>query len=58
MMLTHARLGRLYAQTEQTNLSVQHFSEALKCAKKGVQTVTNQDSLLELVDRIDRNARD
>ena len=58
MMLTHARLGRLYAETEQTDLSAQHFSEALKCAKQGTQSVTNQASLQEFVDRIDRNAHD
>lgn len=58
MMLTHARLARLYAQTGQTNLSAEHFSEALGCAKQGTPSVTNQASLEQFVDRIDRSAHD
>ncbi len=58
LMLAHARLGRLYAETEQTNLSGEHFSEALRCAREPNQAITNQASLLEFVDRIDRNAHD
>lgn len=60
LMLTHARVGKLYAETEQTNLSAQHFSEALKCAKEAGDgaSITNQTSLQEMVDRLDRNGHD
>lgn len=60
LMLTHARVAKLYAETDQTNLSVEHFSEALKCAEEAGDgaTITNQTTLQAMVDRIDRNAHD
>jgi hypothetical protein len=60
LMLAHARVAKLYAETEQTNLSAEHFSEALKCAAEAGDgaAITNQISLQATVDRIDRNAHD
>jgi hypothetical protein len=58
MMLTHARLAKLYEQTGQTNLSEQHFSEALGCAKAdGKLTIKNRDALLDFVAKIDKGAK-
>jgi hypothetical protein len=58
MMLTHARLAKLYDQTGQTNLSEQHFSEALDCAKADSKlTITNRDALMEFVAKIDKGAK-
>jgi hypothetical protein len=60
MMLTHARLAKLYADTDQANLSLQHVNEALACARSADKwsSVTNQTSLQALVDRIDHGAHD
>ena len=60
MMLTHARLAKLYAETGQTNLSAQHVAQALACAKVAGHwsLVTNWTTLEELVGEIDRRARD
>ena len=60
LMLTHARVAKLYAETQQTNLSAEHFSEALKCADEAGDgaAITNQTSLQAMVDRIDRNPHD
>jgi hypothetical protein len=60
LMLTHARVAKLYAETEQTNLSAEHLSEALKCAEKAGDglVITNQTSLQAMVERIDRNAHE
>jgi len=58
MMLTHARLAKLYGQTGQTNLSEQHFSEALDCAKADSKlTITNRDGLMDFVAKIDKGAK-
>ncbi|HEX3889298.1 MAG TPA: hypothetical protein VHX90_00485, partial [Verrucomicrobiae bacterium] len=47
LMLTHARLAKLYAEAGQTNLSVQHIDEALNYAKADNKlTITNQDELM------------
>ena len=56
MMLTHARLAKLYAETGQTNLSAQHFADALTCAKEtdNGQGITNESALMELVTKIDK----
>jgi hypothetical protein len=58
MMLTHARLAKLYEQTGQTNLSERHFSEALDCAKADSKlTMTNRDTLMDFVAKIDKGAK-
>ncbi|MEI6195224.1 MAG: hypothetical protein WCS42_12935 [Verrucomicrobiota bacterium] len=58
LMLTHARLAKLYAEDGQTNLSEQHFNEAINCAKVGKKsTITNRDTLMDFVTKIDRGAK-
>jgi hypothetical protein len=59
LLLTHARLAKLYAQTGQTNLSSQHFEEALNYAKTEgkLQTITNQAALLDFVAKIDKGVK-
>lgn len=60
MMLTHARLANLYAETGQSNLSTQHVAQAIACAKVAGHwsEITNWARLDEIVGRIDRNAKD
>ena len=59
MMTTHARLAKLYSETGQTNLSVQHVTEALNYAKEGGKyyAVTNDPALMEFINKQDRNAK-
>ena len=59
MMLAHARLAKLYAETGETNQSAQHVAEALSCAAKSgtCQTITNQAALAEFVAKIDQKSR-
>ncbi len=60
MMLTHARLAKLYAETNQPGLSTQQIAQALECAKTAGpwSSATNWTVLEQRVARIDRNARD
>jgi hypothetical protein len=60
MMLTHARLAKLYAATDQPSLSTQHIAQALECAKTAGpwSSVKNWTALEQRVARIDRNAKD
>jgi hypothetical protein len=53
MMTTHARLAKLYSETGQTNLSVQHIAEALSYAKEGGKyyAVTNDPALMEFISK-------
>lgn len=58
LMLTHARLGKLYSETGQADLSAEHFTEALKYAKAhGNLGITNQEMLMNFVAQIDKGAR-
>jgi hypothetical protein len=58
MMLTHARLAKLYDQAGQTNLSEQHFIEAGNCAKADSNlTITNREELMDFVAKIDKGAK-
>jgi hypothetical protein len=58
LMLTHARLAKLYAEAGQTNLSAQHFDEALRYAKLDSNLeITNQDELMGFLAKIDKGAR-
>jgi hypothetical protein len=58
MMLTHARLAKLYAMTGQTNLSAQNLAEALSYAKTDSNlTITNRDSLMDFVAKFDKGAK-
>ena len=58
LMLTHARLAKLYAEAGQTNLSAQHIDEALRYAKVDRNLeITNQDELMDFVAKIDKGAR-
>jgi hypothetical protein len=54
MMLTHARLAKLYAETGQTNLSEQHIAEALNYAKDGIRLITNEVVLMDFVAKLDK----
>ena len=56
LMLTHARLAKLYAETGQTNLSSQHIVEALDYAKSGgkFSEITNQAALMEMLAKFDK----
>jgi hypothetical protein len=58
LMLTHARLAKLYAEAGQTNLSERHFTEALNYAKADSKlTITNRETLMDFVAKIDKGAR-
>ena len=59
-MLAHARLAKLYGETQQAERSTQQVAQALECAKRArnCSAVTNWAALVKLVERIDRNARD
>ena len=59
MMLAHARLAKLYAQTGETNLAAQHITEALQCAKESghASWFTNSDALMRFVAKIDHGAK-
>jgi hypothetical protein len=58
LMLTHARLAKLYEQTGQSDVAAQHLNEALNYAKAGRQTwITNRDSLMNFVAKLDKVAR-
>lgn len=58
LMLTHARLAKLYAEAGQTNLSARHIDEALRYAKVDSNLeITNQDELMDFVAKIDKGAR-
>ena len=58
LMLTHARLAKLYSEAGQTNLSAQHFAEALRYARADSNlAVTNQNTLMDFVAKIDRGAK-
>ena len=59
MMTTHARLARLYSETGQTNLNVQHVAEALSYAKEGGKyyAVTNDPALMEFISKPEKSAQ-
>ena len=58
LMLTHARLAKLYGEAGETNLSEQHFAEALHYAEAdGKPAITNRDTLMGFVEKIDKGAR-
>lgn len=58
LMLTHARLAKLYGEVGQTNLSRQHIAEALRYAKSDSNlAITNRDSLMVFVAKIDEGAK-
>ena len=59
LLLTHTRLAKLYAQVGETNLSSQHFEEALNYAKSEgkLQAITNQVTLMDFVAKIDKGAK-
>jgi|SRR5208282_1412001 len=58
LMLTHARLAKLYAQVGQTNLSAQHIEEALDYARTDSKlAITNKDTLMDFVAKIDKGTR-
>jgi len=58
-LMLHGRLARLYLVTGQTNLSEQHISDALMCAKDipACRAITNQVALMELVAKADKGAK-
>ena len=59
MMLAHARLANVYAQTGETNLATQHIEAALRCSKEAGRAswFTNRDALLDYVAKLDRSAK-
>ena len=58
LMLTHARLAKLYTEAGQTNLSEQHFTEALNYAKADSKlTITNRETLMDFVAKIDKGTK-
>ena len=57
LMLTHARLAKLYGESGQTNLSEQHVVEALNCAKEWSPFITNKIILMDFVAKIDKGAK-
>jgi hypothetical protein len=59
LMLTHARLAKLYRKTGRTNLSAQHLAEALKYtgAANNNQGITNEAALIDFVARVDKGAQ-
>jgi len=59
MMTTHARLAKLYSETGQTNVSVQHVAEALNYVKEGSKyyAVTNDPTLLEFIGKQEKSAK-
>jgi hypothetical protein len=57
LMLTHARLAKLYDESGQTNLSEQHVVEALNCAKEWSPFITNKIILMDIVAKIDKGAK-
>lgn len=57
LMLTHARLAKLYAEVGQTNLSAKHIEQALSYAKIDSKlTITNRVGLMDFVAKIDKGA--
>jgi len=58
LMLTHARLAKLYAEAGQTNSCEQHFIEALNCAKADSKlAITNRETLMDFLAKIDKGAK-
>jgi hypothetical protein len=57
MMLTHARLAKLYTESGQTNLSEQHIAEALNYAQDGMRLITNEVVLMDFVAKLDKVAK-
>lgn len=58
LMLTHARLTRLYTETDQTNRSAQNLAEALGYAKTDSNlAITNESTLMDFVAKIGRNVK-
>jgi len=59
MMLTHARLAKVYAAMGQPELSRQQLADALQCASQEhkLQTITNQAVLAEILARVDKGAK-
>ena len=57
-MIIHARLAKVYMRAGQTNLSWQHIGEALGRASQDsrLQGLTNEATLIEFVDRLDKVA--
>ena len=56
-MLAHARLAKVYAAAGQPERSTQEIAEALKRAKNArLKTITNENTLTEIVTRIDKGA--
>ena len=58
-LMLHGRLARLYLTAGQTNLSEQHISDALMCAKDipACRAITNQVVLMELIAKADKGAK-
>lgn len=58
LMLTHARLAKLYGAAAQPNMITQHITEALRYAKIDTNlAITNQDTLMSFLARIDKGAK-
>ena len=59
MMLTHARLAKVYAAMGQSELSQQQLADALRCASQEhkLQSITNQAVLTEILARVDKGAK-
>lgn len=58
LMLTHARLARLYSETGQTNLSSSHLAEALSYAKtRSNLAITNESTLMDFVSKVGENVK-
>ncbi len=58
LMLTHARLAKLYSEAGQTNLNAQHLAEALRYARADSNLViTNEETLMDFVAKVDKGAR-
>jgi hypothetical protein len=58
LILTHARLAKLYDDVGQTNLSALHITEALRYASANSNlAISNQDSLVDFVAKIDKGSK-